>query len=373
MLANAAGQFANTQQEKGRASRGSERGYDPAAWNVIAEQGWLSVLVPISHGGLGVGVGAAAVIARQFGRGALTEPFVAVGVMAALCLVGATPAPIWEQRLADLMAGKLVASLAWQAPAGDFNHSATGVEVTCVNGRLALNGACRLVAMPSSDAFIISARQDKEAVLYWIDRTSPGLSIVSEPCADGGALATLTFNDVTCLPDAGLAHASQAEALLMAALDTALVVMSAELLGIMDKCLDMTLEYLRTRRQFGAAIGSFQALQHRVVDIWIQRQLTEAALEAASATFDDPRMAAGARSAAASGIKARAAQAAAHLTREALQFHGAIGFADEYGLGLYLNRALVLSSWLGNAAQHRRRFARLTPFAIRTAAGMGDK
>jgi len=142
-------------------------------------------------------------------------------------------------------------------------------------------------------------------------------------------------------------------------------VSAAELLGLMDATLDMTLAYLRTRRQFGVAIGSFQAVQHRVVDMWIQRQLTEAALEAGVRLMDDLDTTADARSAAASGIKARAAQAASHLTKEALQFHGAIGFADEYGLGIHINRALVLSASLGNAAQHRRRFADLTPFSVR--------
>jgi alkylation response protein AidB-like acyl-CoA dehydrogenase len=157
------------------------------------------------------------------------------------------------------------------------------------------------------------------------------------------------------------------------ALDCALVVNAAELLGLMDATLDMTLAYLRTRRQFGVAIGSFQAVQHRVVDMWIQRQLTEAGLEAAARLMDALDTTADARSAAASGIKSRASQAASHLTKEALQFHGAIGFADEYGLGIHLNRALVLSALLGNAAQHRRRFADLTPFNVCNLTDMGER
>ena len=127
----------------------------------------------------------------------------------------------------------------------------------------------------------------------------------------------------------------------------------------MERCLDMTLEYLRTRKQFGRAIGSFQALQHRAVDLWVQKELARAAVASAARTLDDASASPLARSAAASGAKARATHAALLMSTQAVQLHGAIGFTDEYDLGLYLNRALVLSAWLGNAAEHRRRYGEL--------------
>jgi alkylation response protein AidB-like acyl-CoA dehydrogenase len=131
----------------------------------------------------------------------------------------------------------------------------------------------------------------------------------------------------------------------------------------MDRVLEMTLEYLSNRKQFGVPIGSFQALQHRAADIWMQRELVVAALEAAVSVHDDPASDAWDRAAAASSVKARAAQAAPALCNEALQMHGAIGFTDEYDLGLYLNRALALSPWLGGATVHRRRYASLVPIS----------
>ena len=127
----------------------------------------------------------------------------------------------------------------------------------------------------------------------------------------------------------------------------------------MESALDLTLEYLRTRVQFGKAIGSFQALQHRAVDLYIQKELSRAALNAAAAALDDPACTPERRAAAASSVKARASQAALAIGNEALQMHGAMGFTDEYDLGLYVNRALVLSAWLGNAAAHRRRYSSL--------------
>ena len=133
----------------------------------------------------------------------------------------------------------------------------------------------------------------------------------------------------------------------------------AELLGVMEATLQMTLEYMRNRVQFGKPIGSFQALQHRAVDLYIQQELAAAVVAEAVDVLDS---AAGERERAkiASRAKARACEAGLRVTREAIQLHGAIGFTDEYDVGLYLKRALVLAGWLGNGSAHRRRFAQLS-------------
>jgi alkylation response protein AidB-like acyl-CoA dehydrogenase len=127
----------------------------------------------------------------------------------------------------------------------------------------------------------------------------------------------------------------------------------------MDRALEMSLDYLRTREQFGRPIGAFQALQHRAVDLYIHRDLALAVLDEALSGLDRGPAAA-ARAAMASRVKARCADAATRITREAIQFHGAIGFTDEFDVGLYLKRALVLTAWLGGGSWHRRRYARLT-------------
>ena len=127
---------------------------------------------------------------------------------------------------------------------------------------------------------------------------------------------------------------------------------------VMGRALDMSVDYMKTRVQFGKPIGSFQALAHRAVDLHIQRELSSAVLDDAVALFDGAATAAR-RSAMASRVKARCSEAGLRITREAIQIHGAIGFTDEYDAGLYLKRAMTLSAWLGNAAQHRRRYAQL--------------
>jgi alkylation response protein AidB-like acyl-CoA dehydrogenase len=126
----------------------------------------------------------------------------------------------------------------------------------------------------------------------------------------------------------------------------------------MERSLEMSLDYLKTRVQFGKPIGSFQALQHRAVDLHIQKELAGAVLEEALAALDRGPDAA-TRAQLASRAKARCADAALKITREAIQLHGAIGFTDDYDAGLYLKRALTLAAWLGHPVWHRRRYARL--------------
>jgi len=148
---------------------------------------------------------------------------------------------------------------------------------------------------------------------------------------------------------------------LAAAIDETVLAISAELLGVAERALDITLEYLRTRVQFGKPIGSFQALQHRCVDLFILKELGVSAMMAALAEWSDatpPR-----RSALASRVKARCADAALEICRRSIQMHGAMGFTDGCDVGLYLKRALVLVAWLGNAQFHRRRYAHFASLA----------
>ena len=132
----------------------------------------------------------------------------------------------------------------------------------------------------------------------------------------------------------------------------------AETLGVIEATLNMTLEYMRNRVQFGKAIGTFQALQHRAADLYIQQELVRAVLGDAVQTLDSNANVEDC-SKIASRCKSRSSEAGLRITREAIQLHGAIGFTDEYDLGLYVKRALVLSAWLGNSTAHRRRFALL--------------
>ncbi|MBP8309239.1 MAG: acyl-CoA dehydrogenase family protein [Burkholderiaceae bacterium] len=359
MLADAAAAFAKPDARRVRALRGSADGFDRAIWRQMAELGWLSIQVPESQGGLGLGLAASATVASRIGYAAFPEPFVSGAVMVPWCLAGARADSCGARALETVVAGECIAALAWQGDAGSLEIDGCGVRATASATGVSLSGASRFVLPASADAFIVAATGPQGLALYWVPRATGGLQIRAEPCADGGASGWLTLIDVQLPDDHRLADTGAAE-LLRGAIDLGTVAVSAELVGLMDRALEMTLDYLRTRKQFGKPIGSFQALQHRSVDIWIQRQLARAVLDASVRTLDSPVSTPAARTQAASSAKARASHAALLLCNQAVQLHGAIGFTDEYDLGVYVNRALTLSAWMGNGAEHRRRWGAMS-------------
>jgi len=363
MLRDSAADFAKLDAVRVRRFRAARPGFDRGVWQEMGDMGWLGVLVPEAHEGLGLGMRAAAIIAEQLGRALYPEPYCASGVLATLALLHGDGEELKQRTLPQLAAGKLVASLAWQGEGGGLDVMQCGVRARQHEGKTVLEGRSRFVETPDADAFIVSALSERGLELHWIGRDAAGLSCTPELRADGSASALLSFDRVVATEATRVASIACAVPALELAIDHAVIGASAELLGVMDSALALTLDYLRTRVQFGKPIGSFQALQHRAVDLYIQKELSRATLEATSNTLSDPACTPKQRAAAASSVKARASQAALAICNEALQMHGAIGFTDEYDLGLYLNRALVLSAWLGNASVHRRRYSNLVEAA----------
>ena len=221
---------------------------------------------------------------------------------------------------------------------------------------MVLNGAAAQVAHAwHADGFIVEAYHVEEegAVLCHVERSAAGLSVENFPTVDGRDHGTIRFSDVRARPLS--MPTLEARRIIERYYDLALVMASAELVGVMSAALDMTVEYLKVRHQFGRPIGSFQALQHRAVDDLTSIASTRSFLFQVAAQFAEggdaitPAMA--------SALKAHASGEALKVTKSAIQMHGGIGFTDEHDIGLYLKRAMWLSAYLGNAAHHRRRFA----------------
>jgi alkylation response protein AidB-like acyl-CoA dehydrogenase len=363
MFASAAAAFAKPDDKRALHATRSANGFDRKIWTELAEQGWLAIVVPENLGGLGLGVSAAAIIARRLGYVAYPEPFVAAGVMAPACLAKADNPEQCCGYLTSIMKGNCVATVAWQGESGGMAAQDCGVRITPAKGGAFLSGTSRFVPVPSADVFVVAALAREGLEFYWVPRNAPGLVVDCERVAGGAALAKLALDKVHLSLSARLVSSAHGSDVLRDATAMALIASSAELVGVMSKALEMTLEYLRTRKQFGVAIGTFQALQHRAVDLWIQVKLAEAAVQDSAALFDNPATTSEVRRAAGYSAKARAGQAALLVCSQAMQMHGAIGFTDEYGLGLYLNRTLALSAWMGNDAWHRRAWL---------ASGAGD-
>ncbi len=289
MLRDSAADFATLDAARVRRLRGTDPGFERSVWQEMADMGWLGVLVPEEHGGLGLDLRAALVIAEQLGRALYPEPYCASAVLATLALLHGDGEELKQRFLPQLASGKIVASLAWQDERGGLDVAHCSVRAREHDGKYMLEGKSRFVEMPDADAFIVSARSARGLELHWIVRDAAGFSCAPEPRADGSASALLSFDQVIASDKTRVASVACAASALGLAVDHAAVAASAELLGIMDGALDLTLEDLRTRVQFGKPIGSFQALQHRAVDLYIQKELSRAALEAAAAALDDQR------------------------------------------------------------------------------------
>ncbi|MES2258286.1 MAG: acyl-CoA dehydrogenase [Pseudomonadota bacterium] len=349
------------QRQRVRRLRDSTPGFERATWNALAEAGWLSVLVPEARGGLGLGLAEAAAIGEEIGRQLLPEPYVgALQAVSALCRLpeNGSGAALLAGLLAELQAGSLVAGLAWQEGPGQMEPD-DGITRWSAHGEYGVLNGKKCCVSPGSgaDGWLVSALGDGDegGALLWVPAQTPGVTLRDTFRIDGSCVAEITFTDVALPASHVLGSGAAARAAVSFANDTARIVQGAELLGVARQALDLTLDYVKTRVQFGKPVGSFQSLQHRLVDAYLQTELAAAALAetfTGLAVDDERRL-----PALASRIKSRCADAATAVTQLAIQLHGAIGFTDECDIGLYYKRALHLASLLGNAPAHRARIA----------------
>jgi alkylation response protein AidB-like acyl-CoA dehydrogenase len=315
-----------------RTLRFQEPGFDPAVLRQMGEQGWIGLRVPEEKGGAGLGMSEFCAVAEELGAALAPEPLVAAALSAALLSAAGAEGP-----LAGLLSGEKLVLTAWQE--GPATLEAPG---SADAPRLFIPFA------GGADAFLVPVRQDRGLALRLQRREGADLTL--DKTQDGGFYGTLR-------PAGGEVLAADVAEALDSALDEAALGTAAYLLGVMDQAFALTLDYLRTRQQFGKPIGSFQALQHRAADLKIQIALSRASIDSAAALLDRAEASRAARRAAVSRAKARASDAAMLVTKQAIQLHGGIGYTDEADIGLYLRKAMVLANQFGTAALHRRRFA----------------
>ena len=334
-----------------RGFRGQDPSFAPARLRQAGELGWLGILVPSSMNGLGLGLTELALVLEQAGRGLVCEPIGLAAISAAALGLGRTPHPMLPQ----VMTGAALVVPALEESAYGDDPLSPRTRVVGKDATLRLTGQKTFVCADGADGFLVSAGGRDGTALCYVARNAAGCTLSMTPTADGRKLATLSLADVP--GDLIAAHSSPRNAV-----DTlyslALLALSSELLGAMEMAQEITLDYLRIRKQFGKLIGSFQALQHQAVDIYIRIEAARSLVYQVAANNDaeriDPAMAA--------AVKAKVSEDAMVVTKACIQLHGAIGFTDEHDIGLYLKRAMLLSSLFGNAAAQRRRYA--------TAAGL---
>ncbi len=340
----------------------SADGFDRALWAKMADMGFTGVAIPESHGGTGLGMVAAGLIQEAIGRNLSLSPFLSSAIVAATAITrGGSP----EQKAALLpqmaAASRIVALAADERPRHAPAHVETRAEASGNGFRL--TGAKRFVLDGHvADRLIVSARTSGEAgdtdgiTLFLVDPNAAGVSIERRRMVDSRNVAAITFDDVQVDGADMLGAPGEGHAILEAALDAGRACLAAEMLGVSAQSFDSTVDYLRSREQFGRKIGSFQALQHRAAHLFCEVELARSATLKALTALDE-----GSDRAAfyVSLAKAKAGDVAKLATNEAVQMHGGIGMTDEFDIGFYMKRARAAGETFGDSAFHGDRMARM--------------
>jgi alkylation response protein AidB-like acyl-CoA dehydrogenase len=343
---------------RARVDRGT--GFDRGLWTRMAELGWLTLTVPEDEGGYGGTPVDTMVVMEGFGRSLMLEPYVGCGVIAPALL----PHLARGDRgalMAEVMAGEAVLSLADAEPGSRYDLAYVETRAERRGDGFVLTGEkSHALDGAEADWFVVPARTagapgDVHGVsLFLVPKTAPGLTVRGLRAMDHRRNAALELDGVALGADALIGPVGEGYPLLRHAIDLAIVARLAEALGAMEAAYEQTLAYLKTRRQFGQLIGSFQALQHRAVDMAIACEEARSMTYLATLSLDaEPAE----RSRAIAAAKARVGQTSLFVARQAVQLHGGIGFSDELAIGHYLKRLTMIDMAFGNAAHHRALYA----------------
>lgn len=343
---------------------GDRTGFSPGLWKAFADLGFTGVRVGEIYGGCGLGHVEAGILAEEIGRALTPSPFLttSVGLAEALELA---PKAIRGRWLPAMTRGELVGALALdEGPKHRPQHIAMRAEA--IEGGYLLFGEKRFVAHGHlADLVVVAARTSGEpddpagVTLFLVEGGSPNLHAEVSALVDASVSARMRFDGVRVGEDAVLgqvAAGASALAVLLAALRAGA---AAELVGVADGALAMTLDYLKQRRQFGRPIGSFQALQHRTAHLYAELEVARAAVLKAQQLLD-----AGAPQGPAFAMVAKGVAGAASLlvVQEAVQMHGGMGMTDECDIGLYMKRQRVLAEMFGDTDYHAEQLARLSGY-----------
>jgi acyl-CoA dehydrogenase len=339
--------------------RRDAQGHDATLWRAFGEQGYSATLVPEAHGGLGLGVADAGLIAEQIGHTLTASPYFSTAVLAAWLLKTAGSAAQQQDWLPRIAAAQTVVTLAVDEQS---RHKPSVLTTSAARdgGGWRLDGHKLLVLDGHvADAWIVAARADGGTALLLLPKGTAGASVERTVMVDAHNVARLRFDGAHVGADALIGSIEHGAALLDGVLDVGRAVIASELLGLADEVFERTVEYLKQRKQFDRAIGEFQALQHRAAELFCDLELTRAIVRQAQAAVDAAAADAPLRVAQA---KARACLTANRAVQEGVQMHGGIGMTDELEIGLFMKRARVLQELFGDAAFQVDRAALLSAY-----------
>lgn len=340
-----------------RERRQGPDGFDRGRWAQFAELGWLALPLPESAGGLDGTLEDVALLNIALGNALATEPYVSTAVLCAHIIAGSADEDRAAEILAAVAEGGLLLALAHQESGRDplaLDGISTRAERS--DGGFILSGT-KLMALdaPSADLLLVSATIDGEdgAALFAVDAATPGVTLDGYALIDGTRAADIRFADVVLPAEALLAGGNAGAALLGRAIDRASVAMLAQAVGSMEACLTICGDYVKERKQFGAAIGSFQSIQHIMADMFVAAYQARSMLYHAIAHGDDE---AEARRAAISAARIVIGEAGQLISRGGIQVHGGYGLTDEYAISHHYRRLMTIEKLYGDIDRHVRHF-----------------
>lgn len=369
LLKNSAREFikANFSVSQVREMRDEDHplGYSLEHWKQMAALGWTGIIFPEQYGGLGLGYAELGVVLEELGRSLAAQPFLSTVLLAGnTLLIGGTEAQK-DAWLPEICVGNKVLALAFQETGRFSPWQVTTSALATAKGFL-ITGEKRFVLDGyGADQLLVLARTggatgDRDGLtLFLVAPDTAGMDITRQQLLDTRNSAVIKFDGTPVAPQQVVGKVGKAADILDVVFDRATAGLNAELLGVLSEAFEQTVAYLKTRQQFGALIGTFQALKHRAADMFCEREhaisLTLEALRAIDDMRDDVALVV-------SAAKARTSDAANLIGRESVQMFGGIGMTDEEDIGLFMKRARVAEVTLGDSTYHRERFATLSGY-----------
>lgn len=342
----------------------SDLGFDQSNWKLFAEQGWLAMFFSEEDGGFGASESYLMLLMEQFGKGLVVEPYVPTVIMTGGLLRRSGSAEQKAAYIPGIIDGSKQGAFAYAEPQGRFNLANLVTTASQEGDSWVLNGHKAVVLNgPSADFFVVSARtsgqqSDKQGIsLFLVDKNTDGVNLRNYPTVDGFRASEVTFDHVKLSKDALLGTKDNALENIEQAIDEAILAVGSEAVGCMEVLYKDTVEYCKTRVQFGQPIGRFQVLQHRMVDMFVEYEQTKSLMYMAAIRLEEGYNKASQK--AVSAFKVQVGKAGRFVGQSAVQLHGGMGMTEELNIGHYFKRLTTIETLFGSVDHHLKRFGSL--------------
>ena len=340
----------------------TEEGFSRDNWASFAELGWLALPFAEESGGFGGTAVETMILMEEFGKGLVVEPFVSTVIMAGSVIEAGGTQAHREGVLAEIMEGKKPASLAYVEPQARFNLADITTTAKPEGDGYVINGFKGVVlGGPSADLLVVPARtsgdqRDQSGItLFLVGASAPGVARRNYPTIDGMQASEITFEKVKVSGEDLLGEVDRGLPLLETGINNGILAVSAEAVGAMEVLYKTTVEYCKTREQFGQPIGKFQVLQHRMVDMFMEHEQAKSLLYMAALRMcEDDELAA---RKAVSALKVQVGKGGRFVGQNAIQLHGGMGMTDELNVGHYFKRITAIETLFGNLDHHLKLYA----------------